>query len=171
MAKQTPKCSIMSSRSGRTARRRPIIARLYLAGSSAADIHRQLMVIDGGQHSCGFSTVCRDIKLLEAAWVEELITSPTQARAAMLASINSAESACWRNFETSTDDRRLWLTELRGWHERKSKLLGLDAPLRQDVQLASTVSFVVGVGYLLDDTTPVIEGSIGASGTDTIDGS
>ncbi len=75
-------------------------------------------------------TITADTHWLEAKWRAELIDDPVALKAKEWAEIEEAESECWENYSASRDPR--WLTELRGWKERKAKLLGLDCPLKID---------------------------------------
>ena len=111
---------------GRTAtaqERRPIVARLHLRHQKPKAIHQALQAQG---ISCELSTVCRDIKYLEAQWREELLGNPLEVRAKEWAEIEEAEAECWLQYAQTRD--KAWLAELRGWKERKAKLLGLDAP-------------------------------------------
>ena len=75
-------------------------------------------------------TVANDVKALQAQWRKELIDDPVIIKAQELAELNDMERDCIRGYALSGD--AVWLRERRQIKERKAKLLGLDAPIRQE---------------------------------------
>jgi len=73
-------------------------------------------------------------------WRRELVTDPVAVKAKEWAEIEEAESQCWLQYNITQESK--WFTELRGWKERKAKLLGLDAPLKLDQRVLNfTIEF------------------------------
>ena len=75
-------------------------------------------------------TINADVKALREAWRKELIDDPVAIKAQELAELNDMERDCIRGYALSHD--RTWIAERRLIKERKAKLLGLDAPVRQE---------------------------------------
>ena len=76
-------------------------------------------------------TINADVKTLRALWLKELIEDPVQTKAQELAELNDMERDCAREFAKHPD--RAWIAERRMIKERKHKLLGLDAPAKQEI--------------------------------------
>jgi hypothetical protein len=114
------------------AERRPLVAQMYIRHQKAPTIHRALL---GQGFICDLATVYRDIKAIEAEWYKVLVEDPVAVKAKELEEYEAAEAECWLQYTATRQTR--WLTELRGWKERKAKLLGLDAPVsvKADVNL------------------------------------
>ena len=75
-------------------------------------------------------TINADVKALREMWRKELIDDPVAIKAQELAELNDMELDCIRGYALSHD--RSWIAERRLIKERKAKLLGLDAPVRQE---------------------------------------
>ena len=75
-------------------------------------------------------TINADVKALREAWRKELIDDPVAIKAQELAELNDMERDCIRGYALTHD--RVWISERRLIKERKAKLLGLDAPVRQE---------------------------------------
>lgn len=132
--------------------RRDIVARLYIRHQKASAIKRALesegIVVD-------VSTVHRDIQYLENLWRKELIDDPVVWKAKELQEIETAEAECWLQYSASRETR--WLAELRGWKERKHKLLGLDPTRKQPGETPDQPLYVAPVesdGSEYDHLTP-----------------
>ncbi len=139
------------SPSVKLAERRPVVARLHLRHKKPAEIHQEL--VEKG-HECDIRTVYRDIEALEAMWQKELIDDPVAKKAQELAEVEEAEGECWLQYAATKD--RLWLSELRGWKERKAKLLGLDAPARQEVKADVAVEHIDHRQVLMDKINAIV---------------
>ena len=117
--------------------RRQVVAKLYARHQKAPAIHRALL--DQGVN-CDIRQIYRDIDLIMAMWQKELVTDPVALKAREWSEIEEAESECWLSYAATGDVR--WLTELRGWKERKAKLLGLDYPIKVDQRVLNfTIEF------------------------------
>ena len=75
-------------------------------------------------------TINADVKALRALWRKELIDDPVMLKAQELAELNDMERDCIRGYALTSD--RGWIAERRLIKERKAKLLGLDAPTKQE---------------------------------------
>ena len=75
-------------------------------------------------------TINADVKALREMWRKELIDDPVAIKAQELAELNDMERDCIRGYALTHD--RGWIAERRLIKERKAKLLGLDAPVRQE---------------------------------------
>ena len=75
-------------------------------------------------------TINADVKALREMWRKELIDDPVAIKAQELAELNDMELDCIRGYSLTHD--RSWIAERRLIKERKAKLLGLDAPVRQE---------------------------------------
>ena len=75
-------------------------------------------------------TINADVKALREMWRKELIDDPVAIKAQELAELNDMERDCIRGYALTHD--RAWIAERRLIKERKAKLLGLDAPVRQE---------------------------------------
>ena len=75
-------------------------------------------------------TISNDVKALREMWRKELIDDPVAIKSQELAELNDMERDCIRGYALSHD--RGWIAERRLIKERKAKLLGLDAPVRQE---------------------------------------
>ena len=75
-------------------------------------------------------TVSNDVKTLQLRWRQELVGDPAMIKAQELAELNDMERDCIRGYALTGD--AVWLRERRQIKERKAKLLGLDAPVRQE---------------------------------------
>ena len=76
-------------------------------------------------------TISADVKALRELWRKELVENPAQLKAQELAELNDMERDCIRQFSRLPD--RAWIAERRMIKERKHKLLGLDAPAKQEI--------------------------------------
>ena len=124
--------STLDSRSDNLAQRRLIVAKKYLRCEKAQAIHRAMQALEP-PIICGVKTVYRDIEALEKLWRQELIRDGVAKKDKELAEIEEAEAECWLKYGATGG--REWLAELRGWKERKAKMLGLDAPLQYQVDM------------------------------------
>lgn len=118
--------------------RRPHVARLYVRGQKAPEIHKAVMALAEDQGlkvlKCDLSTIYRDIDALKKEWRKELVDDVVAAKARELASIEEAERQCWLQFQSSTGLAKVrWMTELREWKVRKARMLGLDKPVEVNV--------------------------------------
>ena len=75
-------------------------------------------------------TIGADVKALREIWRQELVRDPVEVLARELAELNDMERDCVQSFTVTGD--AAWLRERRLIKERKAKLLGLDAPARQE---------------------------------------
>ena len=75
-------------------------------------------------------TVSADIQYLRSLWRKELVADPVEIIAHELAELNDMERECVRSFTVTGD--AVWIRERRMIKERKAKMLGLDAPVRQE---------------------------------------
>ena len=77
-------------------------------------------------------TVSRDIKALESMWRKRLIDDPVAVRSRELAELRDMERECAVQYAASTKKERGWVTTRLSVKERIAKLLGLDAPTKQE---------------------------------------
>ena len=75
-------------------------------------------------------TIGADVKALREIWRQELVRDPVEVLARELAELNDMERDCVQSFTVTGD--ATWLRERRLIKERKAKMLGLDAPVRQE---------------------------------------
>ena len=75
-------------------------------------------------------TIGADVKALRELWRQELVRDPVEVLARELAELNDMERDCVQSFTVSGD--AVWLRERRLIKERKARMLGLDAPVRQE---------------------------------------
>ena len=75
-------------------------------------------------------TINNDVKVLRETWRKELVDDPVAIKAQELAELNDMERDCMRGYSRTHD--RVWVAERRLIKERKAKLLGLDAPVKQE---------------------------------------
>ena len=75
-------------------------------------------------------TIVNDVRALRKQWRQELVDDPVAIKAQELAELNDMERDCIKGYELTKD--AAWVRERRLIKERKAKLLGLDAPLKQE---------------------------------------
>ena len=102
--------------------RRRRVARLLLGRATHDEMAAQLGVTR--------QTISTDVKAIRGMWRKELIDDPVAVKAQELADLEQMERECVRNY-TLTHERG-WISERRQIKERRSKMLGLDAPAKQE---------------------------------------
>lgn len=112
------------------------ISQLYLQGWI------QIKIVDylsaNRDYNVSQVTISRDIKTIQQRWLESSVRDFDEARAAELAKIDNLEIANWSQFEVSkestkgTGDPR-FLQGVQWCIDRRCKLLGLDAPTKQEI--------------------------------------
>ena len=75
-------------------------------------------------------TISADVKALRELWRQELVGDPVEVMARELAELNDMERDCSQSFAVTGD--AVWLRERRLIKERKARMLGLDAPVKQE---------------------------------------
>ena len=101
--------------------RRRRVARLLRSRATHDEIAAQLGVTR--------QTISTDVKAIREMWRRELIEDTVAVKAQELAELEEMERECVLNYSLSRE--RGWLTERRQIKERRSKMLGLDAPAKQ----------------------------------------
>ncbi len=105
------------------AERRRRVAALYTRRINQEDIARQVGVDQ--------STVSKDIKAMLKEWREGALSDIADVRARELGELDEIERDCALQFAASKDPG--WIDRRLKCKERRSKLLGLDAPERKEV--------------------------------------
>lgn len=145
----------MAANRGRLQREKDLsdLARRYLKGETQAEIAASLGVNQ--------STISRDIRTLQKRWIASATSAFDAALAEQLAKIDELERTYWEAWQNSLsrevttsrkkegagegteasirretrDGNPAFLEGVRWCIERRCKLLGLNAPIRQDVTL------------------------------------
>ena len=146
--------------------RRRRVATLFLAHATQQEIADQLGIAR--------RTVVNDVKWLRELWQREMLEDPVAMRAQELAELNDMERDCIRAYQLSRD--RGWIAERRMIKERKAKLVGLDAPTKQEHSgpggepLQRDVTVLIdaladpNIRDRLDDLAERLEGQSGGNG-------
>ena len=114
--------------------RRRKVTGLYLGRVSKTRIAQALAV---ERH-----TIAADIRWLEEQWRKELLGDPVAVRAQELAELDDMER------ETAQHQGDLkWMDRRIKLKERRAKMLGLDAPQKQETAVKGPVNFTIGKGY------------------------
>jgi len=154
------------------ARDRRRIAEMYLRGALQSDIADELHIDQ--------STVSRDLKTLQAEWRASALIDINEAKARELARIDELERTYWDAWQRSTEDAEIQRTRATetakdgkryeagtekrgqvgdprflqgvGWCiERRCKLLGIDAPTKQEISGAGGGPLIVAIGGIDPD--------------------
>ena len=124
----------------KTEDRRRQVATLLLRHSTQQEI--------AGKLGASRQTISSDVKYLHALWRKELIDDPVVVKARELAELDDME----RNCVLSYNKRRAlgWATLRLRIKERKAKLLGLDAPAKQEISAPGGGPIQTDVKVILD---------------------
>ncbi len=151
------------------------IAKMYLTGSTQAEIGLHLGVTQ--------QQISQDVKEIQKRWLDSSLRDFDELRAEQLAKIDRLETNYWAAWERSCRDRKrqrrgektgdtnvehteftsegrdgnpAFLAGVDKCIERRCKLLGLDAPVKQDVTVHQTMyDMLIASG--LDDGNPPAE--------------
>jgi predicted transcriptional regulator len=126
------------------AERRKQVAQLYLRKQRQEDI--------AGVMGVSQSTVSRDITYLRKEWEADAQEKIETVKGQELAELRDMERDCALQFSQTKDVR--WLRERRQIKERIAKLLGLDAPQRQELTGADGGPVQQVVEYVNDWRNP-----------------
>lgn len=75
-------------------------------------------------------TIISDVKAIREMWRKEMVEDPVALRTQELADLEQMERECVVQYSLTRE--RGWITERRQIKERRSKMLGLDAPAKQE---------------------------------------
>ena len=135
-----------------TEERRRRVATMLTGHATQEEIARRLEV--------SRQTISADVKALRKLWRKELVENPAQLKAQELAELNDMERDCMRQFSRLSD--RAWIAERRMIKERKHKLLGLDAPAKQEISAP-------GGGPIQTDMKVILDALNDPEARDTLD--
>jgi len=134
------------------------IANLYLQGIIQAEIGARLGMTQ--------PMVCYDIKVIKKRWLASSVRDFDEAKARELARIDNVETVAWRQFELSQGDKKSttvkkseggteatkkieerlgdprYLKIVLDCVDRRCKILGVDAPVKQDIAFSGGVVFL-----------------------------
>ena len=136
------------------AKRRRVVADMYLSGTVQSEIADELAVNQ--------STISRDLKALQKAWLESALVDLDEAKARELAKVDNLEREYWTAWERSCEDAETvrqkgapgaegiktesiektskgqagdprFLAGVQWCIERRCKIIGIDAPTRSEL--------------------------------------
>ncbi len=94
----------------------PVIAELYLQGHTQSSISK--MITEGKKYKLSIATISKDIKHIEAKWLESTLVDFNEAKARELAKLDLAEGELWQAWHASKRPRLIkgkeGITEKRG---------------------------------------------------------